>query len=162
MRQLFIVLLLVLTLSALALAETQQGTYEGQINGIPIGITKDSDMSFTVLRVPGQSTYNTFATVTTAKFLITADVNEVVILTYPESVTLTRQGGSETASTLVVCRKSQTAYPTSAAEGDDCGTVGQLSSDGKLYIAFFPSQITFYSDIPGTYVGQINITVEKQ
>jgi hypothetical protein len=166
MKKLMVLLLATVLMVAFTVtvnAETGSGTYSGTINGLALGITKDADMSFDIARTAGQTSYSTFSNTTPAKFLIAGDYNIQVALTIPASTTLTRSGGSETATANVVCRMSQTGYVSDAAQGDACtATATTSATDGKLYLTIFPSGITFNSDVPGTYTGTITVSATQQ
>lgn len=155
------ILILSLLLPCYVLAETQSGTYGGEIQGVPVGVTKDRDMSFNVARVAGQTTYSNLNNVTSARFLVSGDPNSTFSLVFPSTVTLTRQGGSETVTVNIVCRMSQTGYVNSKTEGSDCTASPTLGSDGKMYLVFFPDQAQFQSDVVGTYIGTLTVTVNQ-
>lgn len=157
------VLVLIVLLSSHGYSETQTGSYQGEIQGIQVGIIKESDLSMDVARVVGMSTYTTFSNVVSAKFQITGDSNTVVNLNYPNQVILTKQSSSETATVQIVCKKSQEGYVNTVDEGEECGSVATLSSQGKVYLTFFPSQVEFSNpNATGTYIGSLTVVVLQQ
>lgn len=161
-RVLLVFLSILLLGPVLSYAEQVSGTYGGEVQGMPVSVTKESDMSFDVGRVPGQGTYTTFTNITPAKFKIVADSDLNVNLTIPNTITLTRTSGTETATVSPNCRQSTTGYVSDSNSGDACSQTASLSASGELYITVFPSSISFDSpNVTGTYTGTVTISVTQ-
>lgn len=152
-------LTLFLILSSVSFVFAEVLTLSGSVTPPPVTITKNTDLSLTVTRVPGQTTYSSFTIASAAQFKVTADINTNVNLTVPSQVTLTRSGGTETANLNLTCRRDTVTYPADSLAGTDCGTVATTSATGELYLSLFPSSMVFASDTTGTYAGTVTISV---
>lgn len=137
---------------------------EGSIGSI-LNITKNADVSLQIARQPGTADYNdsmsNFTLTSPAKFTVAGDINRQVTITTAGSVSLT--SGQNTANATVVCRASNSAMPTTKTDGNDCSGSNTTSADGNLYVAVFPTGVTFANEAAsGTYTGTVNISINYQ
>lgn len=99
---------------------------------------------------PGWTQYNY------AKFDITIGAGQTATITIP-AITLTRSGGSETATATMACRTDQNSWPTTKAMYSACAT--HTAPGGHLYTSLFLTGVTFNADVTGVYNGNLIVTV---
>lgn len=161
MRRLLFTALMLLVVASAASAGTL--TVNGEVSPPPITITKEADVTVSVGRTPGTTSYNdgsaAFSVTSYAKFKVSSDSNTSLTLTIPASSTLTKQSGTETATLNFACRNDASAYPADKNGGATCGATATTSGTGELYLAMFPTSITFDSDTAGTYAGTVTISI---
>lgn len=138
-------------------------TIQGQTTPPPVTMYKDADLTVTIARVVGTTVYTDASagwSSTPAQFRANGAASTVVLLTIPANISLVRSGGTETATLNFACRVGATdAYPTSKTQGTACGSTATASAAGWVYLALFPTDITFSVDTQGTYTGTVTITV---
>lgn len=139
------------------------------INPPPVGVAAQSALTLTVLYQNDsvftftKATWDTGGnTPTPASFLVTSAVNTDVSLTYPAYVSLTHQGGLNSASAVLNldCRMAGTATVPGESEGSACAATMPGSATGEHAVALYPSSITFNEwKTQGSYTGDVTISV---
>jgi len=114
-------------------------------------LTAVSNMYATFPRVAGKTTYNrSEANLHEAKIQMTGGTASAVLtLTLPATITLTRSGGTETASVTYTCKFGTGAFQVYGAGNCVNGGTITLSGTGAGYLSIFPEVVTFDSNNTG-------------
>ena len=144
-----------------AFCATAQLNAQITINGVPVSLTKDQNMSLKINKSGGKTVYvsTDLKTILPAKFRATQEPYATSATTVANSIVLTRQSGS-TATLSLVCRATTTAYVATVTDGQDCATA--ISTvDGLVYITVYPTGATFVGDnSAGAYTGTVTVTTD--
>lgn len=163
-KKLLLTALVTLALANVASAASAPLTLSMTVGSPPIGIVKDSDLTFEVFKTTGKTAYNdadpewNAVKAGPASFTATGDLSTAFILTIPATAVLT--SGANSVTTGLACRVSNIAYPVDKNDGVACAATGTSNAtSGKLFFRLFPISATFDSENTGTYTGPINISV---
>ncbi|KAA0888088.1 hypothetical protein [Oryzomonas rubra] len=162
MKVIIIIIIAVIMSASAAFAGAISSQMTFTINGYPITLTKNADMSFRLgsdgSTLTHSDTESGWVTASPVQILMTSGYGYLMTLMWDNSVVLTNSASPYgTATVTLVCRwAAGGTYPASKTAGSDCSTLTPTSS--TTAIALFPTSVTFDSNNQtGAYTGTTQI-----